>query len=95
MELQKYGAEADEARNGDDTEGCRRLPFDIDLALRDVIEKGQGLTIARHVVSQLLARPRPGRGGQSSLTVAIETQAGRSMRGSCDAPERKRTHEQM
>lgn len=87
MELQQQGAHGDEAGNGEDTDGSGSFLFDVDLTLGEVVEYGQGLQAS----SVLLGQPGPR--SRSRPTVAMDTQAGSSMRGSSEAPERYSTQE--
>lgn len=72
----------------------RGLLFDVNLPLREVVNDGQSLT-ANHTVSKRRGIGALGAKGLVELTVAIETHAGNSIRGSSDAPERYSTQDVM
>lgn len=70
----------------------RGLLLDVNLPLREMVNDGQSLT-EEHTVSKGRGIEELGVKGLVELTVAIETHAGNSIRGSSDAPERYSTQD--
>ena len=84
VKLQQQGAHGDEAGNREDVDGRGGFLFDADLPLGEVVKYGHCL--------QCFSVKRPS-SASSRPTVAMDTRAESSMRGSSEVPERYKTQE--